>query len=265
MVEVLVSFVNVGEIFEFCFFVSKILSIAKNHPYIMTFLSSLISFILGWKANNKVADRELLRDLYSSLYKEITGMKTNISDYKYCFERKHENVRTALKKTGQYKLISTKLRNDIDNYYQQCDEYNKNLNNVENEITEIYINEVRKMRTEEDHKKFLGNSVSYSYLSAPKLLLKGVYENSGTILSENQGYSLIDNYDKWDGIITSDDLIRHSMSLDDFINNLIKILDQNKDVIDFRELQNKLKDPEDLLKKIEKMIQNPNPFIELIK
>ncbi|WP_410509616.1 hypothetical protein RSJ42_05205 [Methanosarcina hadiensis] len=248
------------------FAVSKILLIAKNHPYIMTFMTflySLISFILGWKANNKIADRKLLRDIYSSLHKEIIGMKTNISDYKYCFERIHENVRLALQNEGQYKLISADLRNDIDSYYQQCDEYNKNLKNVKKEIKEIYIHEVQKMRTEEDHKKFLGNNRSYSCFSAPKLLLEGMYE-SGTIQSENQAYSFIDNYDKWDGVITSEDLIRRSMSLDDFINQLIITVDQNKNVTDFRELQTKLKDPEVLLNKLEKMIRNPNPFIELI-
>lgn len=248
------------------FAVSKILLIAKNHPYIMTFMTflySLISFILGWKANNKIADRKLLRDIYSSLHKEIIGMKTNISDHKYCFERRHENVRLALQNEGQYKLISTELRNDIDNYYQQCDEYNKKLKKATEEIKEIYIHEVQKMRTEKDHKKFLGNRSSYSYVSNPKLLLEGVYK-SGTVQSENQAYSFIDNYDKWDGVITSEDLIRHSMSVDDFINQLINTVNQNKDVTDFRELQTKLKDPEDLLKKLEKMIKNPNPFIELI-
>ena len=80
-------------------------------------------------------------------------------------------------------------------------------------------------------------------------------------LPDDQGYTLIDSQ-KWDGIITNDHLTGDSMSCKNFIDRLIELVGQNENVIDFRNSQSELRNPEELLKKIEKRIKNPNPLFE---
>lgn len=249
--------------------------ITKSYPYLGPLLISLVSFFIGWGVNNRVADRDFLRtDIYVPLYEEIIFMKENISNYENCFyispakpnEEKFGKVRGTLQRTGQYKLIPNKLRNNIDQYYQKCEEYNKSLRRAKDEIANINIKEIRKIKTEEDHKQFLKKVAKngIGIAGAPKLLLRGEYVEGDWDLREDQGYTLIDSQ-KWDGVITNDDLTRNSMSCKNFIDRLIELVGQNESVINYRNLQNELKNPEDLLRKIEKKIKNPNPLFETYK
>lgn len=259
--------------------------IYKSVPYILSFS---IGSLLGWKLNNRTADREFLRvKIYSPLYEEIKLMGENVSDFENCYSAKPRppsnsfpnlaNVRNSLLKTGQYKLIPEKLRKDIDSYYDRCEEYNKQLKSVNEEIHKIFTEEIRKIKTEEDHRKFLHDNVgkwrydearkkriSISKVSQSldlKFLIKGELPNPVPHL--NDRYLTISMPSTgWDSTITIDDLNRNSLSLKDFLENLIDLVGQKMIVVKLRELENQLKNPENMLKKIEKKIHNPNPLIE---
>lgn len=271
---------NILELFK-----ANLSLIYKSVPYILSFS---IGSLLGWKLNNRTADREFLRvKIYSPLYEEIKLMGENVSDFENCYSAKLRppcnsfpnlaNVRNSLLKTGQYKLIPEKLRKDIDSYYDRCEEYNKQLKSMNEEIHKIFTEEIRKIKTEEDHRKFLHDNVgkwrydearkkriSISKVSQSldlKFLIKGELPNPLPHL--NDRYLTISMPSTgWDSTITIDDLNRNSLSLKDFLENLIDLVGQKMIVVKLRELQNQLKNPENMLKKIEKKIHNPNPLIE---
>jgi hypothetical protein len=266
-------------------FKSNISFIYKSVPYILSFS---IGSLLGWKLNNRTADREFLRSkIYSPLYEEIKLMGENVSNFENCYSSGlgqisnsssvHVNVRNSLLKAGQYKLIPEKLRKDIDSYYESCEEYNKQLSSAYEEIYKIFTEEIRKIKTEEDHKKFLhdneGRKWRYDEVRKKrisnmcchvlnlKFLVKGVLPNSIPNLN-GCNYLTISSKSEWDNTINTDDLNRNSLSLKDILEKLIELVRQRTVIIKLRDLQNQLKSPENLSKKIEKRIRNPNPLVE---
>ncbi len=222
---------NIMELFKV-----NISFIYKSVPYILSFS---IGSLLGWKLNNRTADREFLRSkIYSPLYEEIKLMGENVSDFENCYSARPRqpsnsfpilaNVRNSLLKTGQYKLISEKLRKEIDSYYESCEEYNKQLNSAYEEIYKIFTEEIRKIKTEEDHKKFLhdneGRKWRYDearkkrisngcgHILNLKYFIKGVLPNPVPHLNECN-HLTISLEDKWDNTINIDDLNRNSLFL----------------------------------------------------
>lgn len=271
---------NILELFK-----ANLSLIYKSVPYILSFS---IGSLLGWKLNNRTADREFLRiKIYSPLYEEIKLIGENVSDFENCYSARPRppsnsfpnlaNVRNSLFKKGQYKLIPEKLRRDIDSYYDRCEEYNNQLKSANEEIHKIFTEEIRKIKTEEDHIKFLHENVGKrrydearkKHISISKccqsfnlkFLIKGELPNPMPHL--NDKYLTISMPSTgWDSTITMDDLNRNLLSFKDLLGNLIDLTGQKMSVVKLRELQNQLKNPENLLKKIEKKIHNPNPLIE---
>lgn len=250
--------------------------LSKYLPYIL----SVIAFLLGWKLNNRLSDRQFLRnDIYSPLYKEINLIAENISNFENCYftksgkmshpsvlQKKPPYVRKALLRKGQYKLIPEKLRKELDSYYERCEEYNKQLNNINEEIKKICKEELRRIKTEQNHVEYLNRLSGEEARNPdvhlnPKFLLKGVLPDSFSV-DYDQVYLLIEDYNGWDSIITIDDLTRSSRSLRDLLEQLIELVDKRTTIKGLRDLQHQLKNPEELLKKIEKRIHNPNPLAE---
>lgn len=250
------------------------LSLLANYgPY----LFPLVTFLLGWKIKNQSADRQFLRnDIYSPLYEDIRQMAKNISDFENSYSKfgvvssQIGKVRRSLINRGKYSLIPKNLQKDIDSYYEGCEEYNKKLNSARREISNICITETKKLKTEEDHEKFLkcadeskkNRHVScMNSISHPQLLLKGIMPDHVSELNDHLMFSLTNN-SKWDSIITIDDLKKNSISFEDLLKQLIELVGKNDTVIGFRELQKQFNHPVKLLQKLEKRIQNPNPRIE---
>lgn len=258
----------------------------------ITILLSLLSFLLGWKLNNRVADRQVLRnELYSPIHKEIKLIGENISEFENCYSERsihtpsiiqkiNGNVRNSLIQSGKYKLIPEKLRNEIDTYYERVDEFNKQLQSVGEDIIKIYSLEIRKIKTEGNHEKFLHEnegrkwrydedkkkkiSITCGSILNLKFLIKGQLPNNIPQLNEWCNNMTISAYSsKWDNTITIDDLNRNSLDIKDLLESLIGVVNQETNVIELRTLQQQLiKQEKLLLKKIEKRIHNPNPLIE---
>lgn len=155
---------NTTEIFTTLY--STGLSLLVNYG---TYLLSLATLLVGklvfdWWLKNRSSDRQSLKnDIYSPLYEEIKLIGVNISEFENCYsersihtpsiiKKKPENVRNSLIQTGKYKLIPENLRKDIDTYYERVDQFNKELRSVGEEIIKIFTLEIRKIKTEENHK-----------------------------------------------------------------------------------------------------------------
>ena len=249
-------------------------------------IMTLFGLILSWKLKNRLADRPSLRtDIYSPLYEEIRLMRNNVLDFENCYSARPRpstnsaNVRNFLLKNGQYKLIPEKLRKDIDSYYERCEEYNKQLKSVNEEIHNIFTEEMGKIKTKKLHNKFFQDNKGktwrydearkkricnvFGQILDLKFLINGELMNPVPQLNDKCNHLTISMHsNRWDNTITIDDLNRNSLSLKDLFENLIDLVGQKTVVVKFRKLQNKLKNPENILKKIEKRIHNPNPFIE---
>ena len=239
-------------------------------------LYSLFTVILGWKLSNRTADRPYLtNEIYSPIYEDIKRRGINISNFKKS-DSEIINLKKTLEDNGKYYLVPKKLREEIDSYYDTCEEYNNKLNNAIKEITDICINEVRKIKTEEDHERFTNrineaNKVAnrsrrrkllgLTHILPFRYLLEGKSYKLPQ-LDDYTTYLLTQNYEKWDSKITKDDLERNSISLEKLVSQLFELVGQNDDVIRFKQLQNELKNPEKLLNKIQKRIKNPTPIVE---
>lgn len=252
----------------------------------------LVKLVFDWWIRNRSSDRQFLRnDIYSPLYEEIKLIGENIYEFENCFSEKSihtpanirkisGNVRNSLIQSGKYKLIPDKLRKDIDTYYESVDEFNKQLRSVGEEIIKIFTLEIRKIKTEENQKKFLHENKEkawrydearkkricnrFSTFLDLKFLIKGQLPNHIPQLNERcNEMNISTNSSKWDYTITIDDLNRNSLNIEDFLEILIGLVNQETEVIKLRALQQHLINQEKLLlQKIEKRIHNPNPLIE---
>lgn len=247
----------------------------------------IFTFFLGWKLNNRSADRPFLRsDVYIPLYSDIKQVAKNISE----FERYNNinpppeigNTRKQLLESGQYNLIPKKLRKEIDSYYENCEEYNQKRHVASEAIKQICANEMKELKTNENHNNLLkideninnsgirrrrkrnvpGDTRASIYCNI-KFLFIGEYIGSVPDLDELKSFSIGDTYSSII-TITKDDLNRNSISFKDIIERLIELVSQEESVIQLRELQKQLKDPESLIEKIEKRIDEPNPLIEIL-
>jgi len=102
----------------------------------ITLVVALISFVLGWITNKKLADRIFLRnEIYSPLYKEVRTMHANVLDFKKCNQRRSGapdysasppadkvpgNIRHSLVDSGQYLMLPEGLKKELDEYYLKC-------------------------------------------------------------------------------------------------------------------------------------------------
>lgn len=250
----------------------------KFAPYIITIIVAIITFVLLWKHNNRMGDRHFLRtEIYTPLLEEIKQISASVSKFEICnlkdYNRRDRipgNVRNSLIETGHYDLIPNRLRKNIDWYYDKCEEYNKKRNRAYDEITNIWKQEVRKIKTKEDHDTYIKKLDEKrnnprlvgmgSCFSGLKNVLTGTYKDQNLDLSSERGYSLLGN-SGWDTIVTIDDLSRNSVSIEDFIEYPIKLVNNNRTVSELVNIQAQLEYPKDLLKKIQKRINNPNPLI----
>lgn len=84
----------------------------------------------------------LINEIYSPLFEEINLIKTNISELKNCYTQRYGRpdysaplprdkvpgyIRKHMILTGKYKIIPKNLRMRLDEFYNECDNYNKIL------------------------------------------------------------------------------------------------------------------------------------------
>lgn len=103
--------------------------------------------------NININDQLLLgSEIYSPLYEEVNMMRTNVSEFKDCNDRRYGtpdfsaplpadkvpgNVRSSLIRTGKYGRVPQNLRKRLDAYYDKCcDEWNMILD-VWNRLRDI--------------------------------------------------------------------------------------------------------------------------------
>jgi hypothetical protein len=171
---------------------------------VITVFIALITFVLGWLANKKLADGTFLRkEVYSPLHEEVSTMHANVSDFKKCHHRRSGhpdysaappanrvpgNIRRSLIDNGQYFMLPEDLKKAMDEYYLKCiEEWDEHID-ILNAVHDLQTGKLVEVQVHDESKSVTMKYSNGQAASLSTLDGKNVYQKYRGIekLSENE-------------------------------------------------------------------------------